>query len=135
LALFEPNVGGAAEVDAAGRNAVGAEGLDTLRLSFSLSLGGDGESSIMSTHPDESAEGFFLFLSSASVERLCESTLHLCAAVKLAGRSTPLVLVTADLLEDEDDEEPTPFATVDMARAFAFGRPVILPIRNRGTRV
>lgn len=53
------------EVD--GRKAVGAVGIETLRLSLSLlasfSLFGEGESSIIRTHPDESPLPFFEFLS------------------------------------------------------------------------
>jgi hypothetical protein len=67
-----------ADVDDRGRNALVDNGLDALRrsLSFSpsesLTLTGDGESSMISTHPDVSgADAFFSFLSAAlSILRL-----------------------------------------------------------------
>jgi len=58
--LFEPNVGDWSAVDAAVRKEVGPpEGLDTLRLSRSFSFGGEGESSMMRTHPEESPPDAF----------------------------------------------------------------------------
>lgn len=59
-------VGEAADVDDPKRNAVGAEGLEARLLSFSVSLTGDGESSIMRTQPDVSAPGVFFGLVSMS---------------------------------------------------------------------
>lgn len=49
------SVGEAADVEAPRRNAVGADGLEARLRSFSASLTGDGESSMMSTQPEESA--------------------------------------------------------------------------------
>jgi len=121
LPLVIPSVGDAADVDAIGRNAVGPEGLEVLRRSLSLSLFGGGESSMMSTHPDESAEGAFFF-STLSALRLCETP----------RSSEPFVFGT-DLPELVEEEAVA--AMVDVAIVFTFGRPVRLPIRNRGTRV
>jgi len=62
-----------ADVDARGRKALLDKGRDARRRSRSfapyesLALTGDGESSIISTHPDVSgAEAFFSFLSAAA---------------------------------------------------------------------
>src|SRR5271154_4867376 len=102
-----------------GRNAVGAEGLDVLRRSLSLSLAGGGESSMMSTYPDVSAESAFFFSMSSALRRLCGTP-----------RSSAPLFFEVDLLELVEEE-----ATAEVASMFAFRRPVKLPIRNRGTQV
>jgi len=56
------NVGEVADVEAPRRNAVGAEGLETRLRSLSVSLTGDGESSIINTQPDVSAPGVLFWL-------------------------------------------------------------------------
>jgi len=48
------DVGETDEVEAAGRNEIMPRGLDALRPSPDFGFGGDGESSIMRTHPAES---------------------------------------------------------------------------------
>ena len=59
-----------ADTDEAGRKDVGADvGLEVRLRSLSLSLTGDGESSMMSTHPDESPPG--VRRASASKSTLC----------------------------------------------------------------
>lgn len=81
------------------------------------------------THPDESPESFLIASGSLSLLRL-ESIL------RLFERLSQLVFAVEALLEEEDEDEgPDPFIIVDSASALALGRPVILPIRNRGTRV
>ena len=114
LPLLILSVGDAADVDAIGRNAVGAEGLETLRRSLSLSLFGGGESSMMSTHPDVSAD----FFSALSVPRILETP-----------RSSVPFVFKADLLELVEEEAAAAMVVI------VFGRPVRLPIRSRGTRV
>lgn len=119
LAFDDPKVG-EEEVDAAGRNVL--FGLEPLRRSF----GGEGESSIMSTQPEVSpAEPFLLFSDSVSVLRL-ESELRLFDR----GFSQ---LVRLSTLREPDGGVGLP--RLDAARAFAFCRPDMLPIRNLGTRV
>lgn len=119
LVLLTPSVGDTVEVDAIWRNAVGAEGLETLRRSRSLSLAGDGESSMISTHPDVSEDAF----------------VSISSALRLWGtpRSPAPVVRKTDLLEFAEEEASV--ATGDMTGVFPFGRPDRLPIRNRGTRV
>jgi len=109
-------VGDAADVEAARRNAVGAEGLEARLRSFSVSLTGDGESSIMSTQPDVSAPGVFFGLTSMSARFL--------ARLDLKERSSPPF--------DRNEVERSIFAgvlasgpsvfelKVDAARALAF---------------
>lgn len=127
LALLAPNVGDGIE-DGPGRNAVGADGLETRRRSLSFWFGGDGESSMIRTHPDESPGSLFV---SSSL-----SPLRLESALRLLERLSQLVFAVEALLEDEDEDEgPELFITVDEASELVLGRPVILPIRNRGTRV
>lgn len=133
LALLGPRVREGIEVDAAGRNAVGPpEGLDILRLSRSFSFGGDGdgESSMMRTHPEESPLDSFAFLSDPL------SLLRLESALRLLARLSQLVFAVEPLLDDDDDDDTLAFAArVDIARVLALGLPVMLPIRNLGTRV
>jgi len=104
FALFVPSVGEtAADVDAAGRNEVAPKGLEARRLS---SFGGDGESSMIRTQPEDSL--FLFFSESLSLLRLCVSTLRLV-------RLSQLDLAPAPLLEG-----PAPFPIVDIASAFAL---------------
>lgn len=68
--LLLPDGGESIETEDIGRNAVGAEGgLDVRRRSLFLSLTGDGESSMISTHPDDSPPG--VRRASASRSTLC----------------------------------------------------------------
>lgn len=84
-------VGDTAEVEAPGRKAACAEGLDTRLRSLSTSLTGEGESSIMSTHPEVSAAGVLFTLVSISALRL--------AGVGFAARSSAaLDRIDADLV-------------------------------------
>lgn len=122
-------------MDAVGRNEVGAEGLEVLLHPFSS--GGDGESSIINTHPEESPPVFFLFFS--------VSFLFLSVSLSLLRRESTLRLFPDDRLSqlilgrtpdfvEEEDEAPVALVIVDAASAL-FDRPVMLPMRNRGTRV
>jgi hypothetical protein len=120
LGLPGSKTGAGIDVETPGRKAVGAEGLESLRLSLSLSFGGEGESSIIRTHPDDSPPAFLLFLLGASSLRL-ESLLRLLEYIEL-------------LIED-DDEDADAFVIVNGAGTLVFDRVVILPMRNRGTRV
>jgi hypothetical protein len=116
-----PKAGAGIDVETPERYAVGAEGLESLRLSLSLSFGGEGESSIIRTHPEDSPPALFFFLlGSASLLRL-ESLLRLLEYI--------------ELLIDDEDEDADAFVIVNGAGELAFGRVVILPMRNRGTRV
>lgn len=119
LGLLGPEAGEGIDVEPPERNAVGAEGLESLRLSLSLSFGGEGESSMIRTHPEDSPLLLF-FLGSASLLRL-ESLLRLLEYI--------------ELLIDDDDEDADAFVVTNGAGELAFGLVVILPRRNRGTRV
>lgn len=79
------------------RNAVGAVGLETRRSCFSLSLTGDGESSIIRTQPEESGAGVRLRSIGSSMLRLCVLTPCSSAAVDF---SEPV-----RVMDDEDDED------------------------------
>jgi len=117
-------VGETADVEAAGRKGMIPRGLDALRRSPGFGFGGDGESSMIRTHP---AESRFLDLSlsdSLSLLRFGLSTFRR-VDVKLSQ------LARTEVLLDPVD----PLVMVDAASAFAFGRPVMLPMRSRGTRV
>jgi len=118
--LPDPKAGVGIDVETPGRNAVGAEGLESLRLSLSLSFGGDGESSIIRTHPEDSPPELPLFL-------LGSTSLRLKSLLRL--------LEYIELLIDDEDEVAVVFVIVNGAGELAFGRLAILPMRNRGTRV
>lgn len=121
LGLLGPDAGRGIDVAPPERNAVGAEGLESLRLSLSLSFGGEGESSMIRTHPEDSPPALFLvLLGSVSLLRL-ESLLRLLEYIEL-------------LIDDEDDDADA-FLVANGAGELAFGLVVILPRRNRGTRV
>ena len=82
--LLALEVGESIETEDMGRNAVGAEGgLDVRRRSLSLSLTGDGVSSMMSTQPDESPFGVRVRTASAS-----RSTLSFRVLGRVANRSS-----------------------------------------------
>lgn len=123
-------VGEVAEVEALGRKAVGAEGLETRLRSFSVSLTGDGESSMIRTHPEVSAAGVRFALVSISALRLTGTGLF---------QSSPLVrrdvdrFVVIGVVATGDSGLAVLGLMVDASKP--FGRPVTLPIRNRGTRV
>jgi hypothetical protein len=124
LLLVFLSLGNAEEVEAAGRNAPRVVGLEGRRLVLPmLSCSGE-ESSIIKTQPDVSNAGDFL--RSDSTSKLCLSR------EDLLDRPSKLDLAGA-LLEDEEMLEG--LGIDDCARALAFGRPVRLPIRRRGTRV
>lgn len=113
--LPSAKVGEGLDVGTLGRNAVGAEGLESRRVSLSFSFGGEGESSMIRTHPEESPPELFLFLSeSMSLFRLAEN---------------------AELLLEDEDDAAIPLAALNDAGELRFGRLARLPIRNRGTRV
>ena len=110
-----------------GRKAVGAGGLETRRFSFkrfvSLSFCGDGESSIMRTHPDESPIALFVFF-----------------WLSLSSRESTLFLWDSQLVfaveEFEAAEEAELIPVVGVANPETeLGLPVILGILRRGTRV
>ena len=126
LLAFE--VGDSTETEDMGLKEVGADGgLEVRRRSFSLSLTGEGESSMMSTQPDESPPG--VRLASVSKSMLAFRDLGI-----VANRSS---------LETEREEEAVDGAGEAVAlagmggggMAFAAARLVTLPIRSRGTRV
>lgn len=124
MVLAAAVVGETADVEAAGRNGIIPRGLDALRRSPAFGFGGDGESSMMRTQPEDS---LFLLLSvSLSLLRFGASTLRR-VDVRLSQ------LARTEVLFDEDPVDP--LVMVEAASAFALGRPVILPMRNRGTRV
>lgn len=123
-------VGDVAEVDALGRKVVGAEGLETRLRSFSVSLIGDGESSIISTHPEVSAAGVRLAFVSISALRLTGTGLF--RSSPLARRDADRFVVTGVVATGEYGP-PGVERIVDASKP--FGRPFTLPIRNRGTRV
>lgn len=118
-------------------NAEGAAvGLEIRRRSFSLSLSfaGDGESSIISTHPDVSLAGVRLFSLSESI--LCRRALKLLLLPLLLSGDEAFVgrRDDSDDPEVEGDEMPEgPALGVDSA--FPLTRFVTLVIRSRGTRV
>jgi hypothetical protein len=116
-------------VEAAGRKAVGAGGLETRRFSFkrftSLSFCGDGESSMMRTHPDELPAPlplFTLFSLSLSLLRR-ESTLFLWDSQLVFAVEEFDVTEEAELIPVVGVVKPEP------------GLPVILGILKRGTLV
>jgi hypothetical protein len=78
--LSEGDIARLAE-EAEGRKAVGAVGIDNLRFSLmrfvSLSFWGEGESSMMRTHPEESPPSFLACVSEPLSLLLRESTLLL----------------------------------------------------------
>lgn len=100
-------------------------GLDALRRSPFLGFGGDGESSMMRTHPAESR--FLDFSLSGSLSLLLRFGF---SALRRVDVRLSQLERTEGLVDAVD-----PLVMVDAARAFAFGRPVMLPIRSRGTRV
>jgi hypothetical protein len=115
--------GNAEDVEAAGRNVLRVVGLEGRRRSLPASCSGE-ESSIISTQPDESNAGDFL--RSGSISKLC------------LDRDDPLDRPSrldfgSALLDDEEMLEG--LAITDCANPLAFGRPVRLPIRRRGTLV
>jgi hypothetical protein len=112
-----------------GRKAVGAEGLDSRRVSFrrfaSLSFCGDGESSMMRTHPEESPPSLFVLLS---------------LPLSLLRRESILFLWESQLVfaveEFEAVEEAELIPVVGVVRPDpGLGLPVMLPNLIRGTRV
>lgn len=122
---------GDADVEAADirpRYAEGAIGLDVRRRSFSLSLTGDGESSMISTHPDESLAGVLLFSLSESI---------------LCLRGLNVLVLSGDLFGRNDEDDVLEVIGEDIPEGPAFGvcgafpliRLVTLAMRNRGTRV
>jgi hypothetical protein len=118
--LPDPKAGAGIDVvETPERNAVGAEGLESLRLSLSFPFGGDAESSMIKTHPVDSPPAL-LFLGSASLLRL-ESLLRLLEYI--------------ELLVDDDEEAAIVLVIEKGAGELAFDRFVTLPMRNRGTRV
>jgi hypothetical protein len=70
LPLSLCNVGDTADVEAPRRKAVGADGLEVRLRSLSESFTGDGESSMIRTHPDVSAAGVLAAFVSMSALRL-----------------------------------------------------------------
>ena len=97
------------------------------RRSFSLSLTGDGESSMMRTQPDESPAG--VLLASAS-----KSTLVFRGLGMVAKRSSLGAERDDDAVEGAGEAEA--FAGIGGGGiALAAARLVTLPMRNRGTRV
>lgn len=101
------------------RKADGAVGLDTLRSSLSLAFKGEGESSMMSTHPDVSCAGV---LGSS-----------LTASVRFFDRSVRPRSSTEDLVEVEEPAVEEAYEFVVVARTFDLFD--TLPMRSRGTRV
>lgn len=97
------------------------EGLDVRLLSRLLSFGGEGESSMMSTHPVESL--FFPFSLPLSFERR-ESILRCTVDVE-----TPFSSMLLDL-DDLPEERPSSDGTAN-----TLLRPITLGLRRRGTRV
>ena len=111
-----------------GRKAVGAGGLEIRRFSFkrfaSLSFCGDGESSMMRTHPDESP--ILLFVSFwFSLLSSWESTLFLW--------DSQLVFAVEEF-DAAEEAELIPVVGVVKPET-ELGLPVILGILRRGTRV
>ena len=120
--LSEGDNGRLAE-EAEGRKEVGAVGIDNLRFSLiffvSLSFWGEGESSMMRTHPEESPLSFLACVSELLSLLLRESTLFLC--------DSQLVLAV-DALDVAEDAELVTITGEPW-------RPVMLAMRNLGTRV
>lgn len=115
-----------AEVDTVGRNADGAV-IETRRFSFSLSFIGEGESSTINTHPDESLAGVLRV--SNSLPKLCGRDLMLPRSSRgIDLMDEELDAAGEDVRADDDD-------TRGGGTTLVFGREVILPIRMRGTRV
>ena len=115
-------------VVAAGRKDVGAGGLEVRRFSFkrfaSLSFCGDGESSMIRTHPDESP--VLLFVSFwLSLLSSWESTLFLW--------DSQLVFAVEEF-DAAEEAELIPVVGVVIPE-IGLGLPVILGILRRGTRV
>jgi hypothetical protein len=123
LSLLDPKAGAGIDVvETPERKAVGAVGLESLRLSLSFAFGGDGESSMIKTHPEDSPPALLFLLGPASLLRL-ESLLRLLEYIEL-------------LVDDDDDDEAAIVLVIAMgAGELALGRLVTLPMRNRGTRV
>ena len=115
-------------VVAVGRKAVGAGGLEIRRFSFkrfvSLSFCGDGESSMMRTHPDESPILLFVFFW-LSLLSSRESTLFLW--------DSQLVFAVEEF-DAAEDAELIPVVGV-LKPETELGLPVMLGILRRGTRV
>jgi hypothetical protein len=113
-------------VVAAGRKAVGAGGLEIRRFSFkrfaSLSFCGDGESSMMRTHPDESPILVFVSFWLSLLSR--ESTLFL---------SDSQLVFAVEEFDAAEEAELIPVGVVNPETE--LGLPVILGILRRGTRV
>ena len=113
---------------AVGRKAVGAGGLEIRRFSFkrfaSLSFCGDGESSMMRTHPDESPILLFVFFW-LSLLSSRESTLFLW--------DSQLVFAVEEF-DATEEAELIPVVGVEKPET-ELGLPVILGILRRGTRV
>lgn len=114
-------------VVAVGRKAVGAGGLEIRRFSFkrfvSLSFCGDGESSMMRTHPDESPVLLFVSFWLSLLSR--ESTLFLW--------DSQLVFAVEEF-DAAEEAELIPVVGV-LKPETELGLPVILGILRRGTRV
>ena len=112
-------------VVAVGRKAVGAGGLEIRRLSFKrfVSFCGEGESSIMRTHPDESPVllfiSFWLSLLSSRESTLFLWDSQLVFAVEEFDAAEEAELIPVGVVKPETE----------------LGLPVILGILRRGTRV
>ena len=110
-----------------GRKAVGAEGLDSRRVSFrrfaSLSFCGDGESSMMRTHPEESPLFVLLSLPLSLLRR--ESILFLWESQLVLAVEEFEAVEEAELIPGVGVVRPDP----------GLGLPVMLPNLKRGTRV
>lgn len=123
-------VGEVAEVEALGRKVVGAKGLETRLRSVSVSLTGDGESSMIRTHPEVSVAGVRLVFDSISALRLTGTGLF--RSSPLARRDVDRFVVTGVVATGGRGLAMLGLI-VEVSKP--FGRPVTLPIRNRGTRV
>lgn len=110
------SIGGAADVEAARRKAVGAEGLEARLRSFSASFTGDGESSIMSTQPDVSAPGVFFGLTSISARFLARLDLRERSSPPLDRNELERITVAGVLVIGSASERK-----VDAARVLVFG--------------
>lgn len=117
-------------VEADGRNAVGAVGTDTLRFSFNLlasfSFCGEGESSMIRTHPEVSALSLLEFLSEPLSLLRRESMLFRC--------DSKLVLVVEALEAGEEEEPALVMGVMGPTEGVKLER-LILANRRRGTRV
>lgn len=94
-------VGGTADVEAPRRNAVGAVGLEARLRSLSASLTGEGESSMMSTHPDVSAPGVLFGLVSMSALLLVTPGLTVRSSVRLARNELERIVVAGLVVRGE----------------------------------